>query len=186
MSISILGGSLKGQKISVPSHFKFRPTSVVLRRKFFDTFQFTLSDYHFVDCCAGSGAVGLEAFSRGVESVTLVENNKKFFNQIEANLKNLKIENHIRSKMSDCLSIPKFIDLDSEDFFLFFDPPYEKKDLYQKFFLTLVSNNYQGMLAVEACRQKTMPSDDLLKIFNKETTKVISQGTSYIQIFDFS
>ena len=73
MPLRILGGKAKGQLLkSPPENSITRPTSVMLKRKFFDAFQ-DLGEAHFYDLCAGSGSVGIEAWSRGVKQVELVE-----------------------------------------------------------------------------------------------------------------
>ena len=81
MSLRVLGGKFKGRPIEVPSSGT-RLTSVLLKRRLFDALQ-SLEGYHFVDLCAGSGAVGLEALSRGADSVTFVDTGKKQVNLIK-------------------------------------------------------------------------------------------------------
>lgn len=72
MAINILGGHAKGHALFVPPTSITRATTVMLRRKFFDAHQ-DLTNCLFIDLFAGSGAMGLEACSRGAERVILVE-----------------------------------------------------------------------------------------------------------------
>ncbi|MBP5296212.1 MAG: RsmD family RNA methyltransferase, partial [Bacteriovoracaceae bacterium] len=67
MALTILGGQAAAFKINLPAQVRFRPTSVMLRRKLFDAHQ-TWKGEGFFDVCAGSGAMGMEAWSRGAES----------------------------------------------------------------------------------------------------------------------
>ena len=67
MSLTILGGQAAAFMINLPTQVKFRPTSVMLRRKLFDAHQSWAGECFF-DVCAGSGAMGMEAWSRGAES----------------------------------------------------------------------------------------------------------------------
>lgn len=71
----IIGGSAGGRRLAVPSRGT-RPTSDRVREALFSSLESRLawSDVHFLDLYAGSGAVGLEALSRGAASATLVEN----------------------------------------------------------------------------------------------------------------
>ena len=76
MSVKILGGPLKGLDLKVCDSKTLRPTSVMLRRKIFDSHQ-NLEGFFFVDACAGTGAVGIEAFSRGAQKSYFFENNSQ-------------------------------------------------------------------------------------------------------------
>ena len=86
MSIRILGGSLKGMSLKVGSASMMRPTSVMLRRKAFDSLQ-CLEGYDFWDLCAGSGSMGIEALSRGANKSYFLEKQPKNFIILKDNLK---------------------------------------------------------------------------------------------------
>ena len=184
MSISILGGHAKGHALFVPKGDSTRPTTVMLRRKFFDAHQ-DCSDMFFVDLCAGTGAMGLEAASRGASKVILVEKNKFAFNTIKKNISSMKkklAENtHIESISSDSLkwikgSVPV---LESQDIVLFFDPPYEDKKLYLNVIKTLQEIQFSGDFWLESDRQKGFKLEELEKM-GLSITKTYKQGTSYI------
>ena len=70
--MEITGGIAKGVTVKVPSGVEVRPTSVRSRRALFDMLG-DLSGKRFCDLFAGSGAVGIEAASRGAAHVLLVE-----------------------------------------------------------------------------------------------------------------
>ena len=89
MSIRILGGLGKGHVLEVPPENITRPTSVMLRRKLFDRYQ-DISDYTFIDICAGSGAMGLEAISRGAKKVIFIENSQKALSILKKNIKSIR------------------------------------------------------------------------------------------------
>ena len=76
-SIRITGGSLKGKKI--PFNFKnsLRPTSSKLREVLFNWLQFEIKDYECLDLFAGTGALGIEALSRGAKKTVFIEYNKR-------------------------------------------------------------------------------------------------------------
>ncbi|MBN9644596.1 16S rRNA (guanine(966)-N(2))-methyltransferase RsmD [Corynebacterium mendelii] len=82
----IIAGEARGRKIKVPPSGT-RPTSDRAREGLFSSLQarFGFSGKAVLDLFAGSGALGLEAASRGAESVVLVENNKKAADIIKAN-----------------------------------------------------------------------------------------------------
>ena len=87
--IRIIGGFLKGSYISFPASSKLRPTSNKLREVLFNWLNFEIADLKCADCFSGSGALGIEAISRGAESVLFIEKTPKFASSIETNLKRL-------------------------------------------------------------------------------------------------
>ena len=81
--LRISGGSRRGLRLLVPSGI--RPTSARLREALVDTWADRLRGSSFLDLFAGSGAVGLEAASRGAGQVTLVEGDRRVFGLLERN-----------------------------------------------------------------------------------------------------
>lgn len=76
----IIAGRAKGRRLRTPPGDKTRPTSDRVREALFSSVESwcgSLQGLHFLDLYAGSGAVGLEAWSRGAEAVTLVESDRK-------------------------------------------------------------------------------------------------------------
>lgn len=195
MSIKILGGLARGFTLATPHESITRPTSVLLKRRLFDYFQ-NLSGYHFIDLCAGSGSMGLEALSRGADSATFIESNPKAFKVLQTNTKAFikKYEAHINdvSKLDFSkwlihyfLTYESLSDEEKESHILFFDPPYEKPDLYEKFFYLLKENNFKGIVIIEACRQKTLPEKDFQEKYG-EPDRNYQQGTSFLYLYDYN
>lgn len=124
----IISGSARGRKLQVPK-VGTRPTSDRLREAMFSTIDSHLAQtqvdwgqVHFVDLFAGSGAIGLEAKSRGARDVTLVENNHVAKAIIEKNSASCGFD--VRVLSADAYSwIPA-----SEINILFLDPPYTDSD----------------------------------------------------------
>jgi 16S rRNA (guanine(966)-N(2))-methyltransferase RsmD len=80
----ISGGSAKGRKVGFRKAFvskdesdELRPTSAKVRKAIFDILSGSVAECRFLDLYAGTGAVGIEALSRGAEEVVFVENNAK-------------------------------------------------------------------------------------------------------------
>ena len=75
--IKISSGNLKGTKLQVPEGQTVRPSSGRTRAAIFNTLQhrFDLNDFLTWDAYAGSGSLGLEAFSRGASPIVFTENN---------------------------------------------------------------------------------------------------------------
>ena len=88
MSLSITGGRFKGSVLRTSSGKDLtRPTSGKVRQALFNILRDQIEGASFVDLYAGSGAVGLEALSRGCAPVTLVESHPVAFKALEANAK---------------------------------------------------------------------------------------------------
>src|SRR4051794_20009861 len=84
----IIGGAAGGRRIKAPAGDRTRPTSDRVREALFSAVDAALGSLHglrFLDVYAGSGAVGLEARSRGAGVVTLVEHDRRAAGPIPAN-----------------------------------------------------------------------------------------------------
>ena len=125
--MEILGGLARGMSLKVPAGREVRPTSVRSRRALFDMLG-DLTGKHFCDLFAGSGAVGVEAASRGAAHVLLVEKAPAALAAIRDNVKHAQnscpetLFQIMPGSLPDCLRkvaagapVPDFI---------FADPPY--------------------------------------------------------------
>lgn len=195
MSINILGGVAKGFSLATPHENITRPTSVLLKRRLFDYFQ-NLDGYNFVDLCAGSGSMGLEALSRGAQKADLIESNPKAYKVLQLNSKKFKdkfsgvqvfsYKQDFSKWLNDFFIKYESISVEEkESYILFFDPPYEKVDLYNQFFELVKKNNFIGTVIVEACRQKTMTQEEFSKTFG-EPDRNYQQGTSFLYLYDYN
>ena len=82
----IIAGELKGRRLRAPTWTGMRPTSGRLRETLFALLGARVAGANVVDGCAGTGAVGLEALSRGAAAVTFVESDRRAAALIRANL----------------------------------------------------------------------------------------------------
>ena len=82
----ITGGEFGGRNLKVPKTDAIRPTQDRVREALFNIIQFEVTGSDFLDLFAGSGAVGLEALSRGAKSVTFVEQNRRHLAVLNENL----------------------------------------------------------------------------------------------------
>lgn len=189
MSISILGGHASGHALFVPKGDSTRPTTIMLRRRFFDAHQ-DCSGLTFVDICAGTGAMGLEALSRGAEEVLCVEKSKQVTRILKSNVDAIlkKVPNgRVRVDMASAdqwlerfLRIYKTWDEEKQiNTYIFIDPPYELKDLYKKSLALIKDSEFRGTLWIESDRQKGISEKDVNEV-GYEFDKVYKQGTSFI------
>ena len=88
----IIAGKYRGRQLKSPPSSQTRPTSDRLRETLFNVLAPRIAGVRFLDLCAGTGAVGIEALSRGAEHVTFVDKSRKMCGLIEANTSALGIE----------------------------------------------------------------------------------------------
>ncbi|MCF7806308.1 MAG: 16S rRNA (guanine(966)-N(2))-methyltransferase RsmD [Simkaniaceae bacterium] len=126
MKLKITGGTLKGRMIATPKGQQTRPTSERLRQTVFDILSGRIEASHFLDAFAGSGAIGIEALSRGAKSLTLIEQARPAIACIESNLKELGLSSRATLYRCDC--IKALLALKNKHTFdlAYFDPPYPK------------------------------------------------------------
>jgi 16S rRNA (guanine966-N2)-methyltransferase len=141
----IIGGTAGGRRISVPRGANTRPTSDRVREALFSAVESwcgSLSGLRFLDLYAGSGAVGLEAWSRGAGVVTLVEQDRRTAGMIATNARNLGFSRaHIvTGSVGGTLARPPSAPYDV----VFLDPPYAQPD--EEVAADLVALRAQGWL----------------------------------------
>lgn len=187
MSIRILGGVAKNFELATPNTSLTRPTSVMLRRRFFDSRQ-DCSNLHFIDLCAGTGSMGIEALSRGAKLSTMLELNRQVYPVLKKNTE--AISKKYPELGESCLISKDYLkwlkseyrpNTDLEDF-LFFDPPYEKKQMYSDFFTWVKESTFKGHVMIEACEQKTMTQTEFKKNYG-DPDKSYKQGSSFLFIY---
>lgn len=189
MSIKILGGVARGFPLETPRSDAVKPTSIMVKRKLFDWRQH-MDDYVFVDLCAGSGAMGLEALSRGSQKIylndslrgaflTLKNNKDKIekafkFEQEMIKLTNLDAKKWVSKELQ--YELP-----DTENVILFFDPPYAQHELYFEIIKLLKDANFKGELWVELDRL-IGPKIDLITGAFCSVIKKIEQGDHFVVV----
>jgi len=82
----IIAGKYRGRRLQSPPSLETRPTSDRLRETLFNIIAPRIAGARFLDLCAGSGAVGIEALSRGAAHVTLVDRSRQLGHLIASNL----------------------------------------------------------------------------------------------------
>lgn len=85
----VIAGKFKGRQLNLPKGVKIRPTSEKAKEALFNILGEKIRAASFLELFAGSGNIGIEALSRGVDSVTFVENNRLCIKTIEANLRHI-------------------------------------------------------------------------------------------------
>ena len=119
----VIAGSRKGHRIDAPKGLATRPTSDRVRENVFNLVQSWVEDAVVLDLFAGSGAMGIEALSRGAGRAVFVESDAQACRAIEHNLDKLRLT----GAEVVCRDVTRFVAADTRTYDLVFcDPPYDE------------------------------------------------------------
>jgi 16S rRNA (guanine966-N2)-methyltransferase len=140
----IIGGRGKGRRLKAPGGLATRPTGARVRQSLFDILAPRLPGCRFLDAFAGTGAVGLEALSRGARAVVLVDSSAAAIAAVRENARALAASGEARILRQDALVAMEALAARGERFdVVYLDPPYES-DLYLR---SLLAVSESGLLA---------------------------------------
>jgi 16S rRNA (guanine966-N2)-methyltransferase len=123
----IISGTYRGHFLKTIKSGKLRPTSDHLRETLFDVLGSFIEGATFLDAYAGTGAVGIEALSRGAREVVFLEHHRPAVELIRENLKALEIESGYNVlPWSVMKGIERLAEEGTKFDFAFIDPPYEE------------------------------------------------------------
>jgi 16S rRNA (guanine966-N2)-methyltransferase len=129
----VIAGKYKSRRLMAPPGMQTRPTSDRLRETLFNVVAPGIEDSVWLDLFAGSGAVGIEALSRGARSVYFVESSSSAVRTIRGNLQALKVEEGAEVIERDAATALRMLDSQAVMCdFVFLDPPYRKMGDYEQ------------------------------------------------------
>jgi len=169
----IITGIYKGRRLKTLEGLSVRPTSDRLRETIFNILTPRIEGARFADVCAGSGAIGIEALSRGARHVTFVESSLKAARIISENLRNCGIREDYRVINRDAIRALKNLASEKAQFdVIYFDPPYNS-DLYTPVMWLIAKHDLlaeDGVVIVEHRRQTLLlPNYDRLRPYRQVT-----------------
>jgi 16S rRNA (guanine966-N2)-methyltransferase len=119
--IRIIGGNLRNSRLNVPDLPGLRPTPERVRETLFNWLAPTITGARALDLCAGTGALGIEALSRGAAAVQFVEPQTTLAEALRGNLARLKVQGGEVA----CAEAARFLQQPAQPFGLvFMDPPF--------------------------------------------------------------
>lgn len=120
----VIAGRLKGRRLKPPAWAGLRPTSDKLRETLFNILAPRMEGARVVDGYAGTGAVGIEAISRGAAHVTFIENDRRALALIEENLRSCGVDGGYTIQRGDVATVLAGGGSNVFDLILL-DPPYD-------------------------------------------------------------
>jgi 16S rRNA (guanine966-N2)-methyltransferase len=126
--LRIVGGKFAGRDLTSPNDFRVRPTAEHVRDAMVKLLGGALKDARVLDLFAGTGAIGLEALSRGAKSADFVETRPSSLHALRANIALLRMRERVRVYKRDALPFAAALAEDAYDV-AFVDPPYASRML---------------------------------------------------------
>ncbi len=129
----VIAGKYRSRRLLAPEGMQTRPTSDRLRETLFNVVTPSVAGSVWLDLFAGSGAIGIEALSRGARSVHFVEANSRAARTIRENLSSLGIDEGFEVIEREVATALRMLDSQAVVCdFCFLDPPYRKMGDYQQ------------------------------------------------------
>jgi len=185
----IIAGTFRSRQLKSLKGTALRPTSDKLRETLFNVLGALVVDARFVDLFAGTGAVGIEALSRGASEAIFVEKYPPAIALIKKNLESLEIHKGVRVLALDALKALERLAQESaaanaRTDILFLDPPYAEAEAYKKVLAFLGDADLLAENAVVIAEHHR--SLDLPETFGKlERVRVLRQGDAALSFYRF-
>lgn len=187
----IVAGKFKGRNLKSPPSLEVRPTSDRLRETLFNVIAPQIEGTRFLDLCAGSGAVGVEALSRGAAHVTFVDRARKMKALIESNLQLCNVSKDegvvVQAEAVEFLNQATRKQSQTEVCarwdIVFFDPPYagDYTAVLEKLGSSKLLSD-EAILIVEHHHKKDLPDE----VSELRRYRVLKQGDSALSFYNIS
>jgi 16S rRNA (guanine966-N2)-methyltransferase len=175
--LRIIAGTLKGRRIDTPDWPGLRPTSDRLRETLFNVLGPRVAGARFLDAFAGTGAVGIEALSRGAAQVTFVDADSRAVRLIESNLARCGVKDRyviIRAGLASFAARRETFEL------LFLDPPYGQADLTGSLEAAAPLVGPSALLVIEHARRDEAPAE----VAGIRRIRQLRSGDSALSFYD--
>lgn len=179
----VIAGKFRSRRLKSPRALRVRPTGDRLRETLFNVLGPTVEDSLFFDLYAGTGAVGIEAISRGARDVIFVESHPNAARLIRENLAALGV--HEGAEVIEAPVLPGLVKLAGRHLladFIFLDPPYDAPDEYTGALEFLDASHLiapEGLVIAEHRRQMDLPE----RFVRLERTRLLEQGDAALSFY---
>src|SRR3990167_6357498 len=185
----VISGTFKGRKLIPPKGLTIRPTPDKVKGAIFNILGDRIIELSFLDLFAGTGAIGIEALSRGAKEIIFVDDNIKAINLIKENLSRCKMQDArckiVKENAVEFIKSVGRVFAPAKFFFIFFAPPY-KSDLGEKALIEISSFNIlkeDGEIIWEHYYKKITNYE--FKITNLKLKRTICYGDTALSFFSY-
>ncbi|HEV8125515.1 MAG TPA: RsmD family RNA methyltransferase [Gemmatimonadales bacterium] len=168
--LRIVAGKFAGRDLTSPNDARVRPTAEHVRDYLLTQLAPDLLNARVLDLFAGSGALGLEAISRGARSADFVEFRPASLHALRANVAALRLRERTRIFKRDAIPFATALRPDSYDI-TFADPPYTSR-LLERVLESWRANRFSRILAVEHARAHQLPGGNHRQAFEDSTITI--------------
>jgi 16S rRNA (guanine966-N2)-methyltransferase len=168
--VRIVGGRFAGRDLVSPRGWRVRPTAEYVRAVLLDMLEADVPGARVLDLFAGTGALGLEALSRGAGRVDFVEYEPDSLHALRANITSLRVRAITRVFKRDAIPFAAALGPDSYDV-AFADPPYGSRKL-DRVLESWRQNRFARILAVEHARTHAVPPGAKRRVFGETAVTV--------------
>lgn len=151
-----MAGKFGGRDLTSPNDFRVRPTAEHVRAELLDMLRADVPNARVLDLFAGTGALGLEAMSRGALRADFVETRPASLHALRANVAVLRLRERTRVFKRDALPFAAALTADTYDI-TFLDPPYGSRML-DRVLESWRANRFSRILAVEHAPTHELPA----------------------------
>lgn len=177
----IIAGVYKSRILKAPAGLKTRPTSDRLRETLFNVLAPRIQGARFLDLYAGTGAVGLEALSRGAAEVCFVEAAASAAKFIRANIAALGITFSLNIEITDVAAFLRKAAAAKRTFnLIFLDPPYDEMKEYESTLRALSAVMAANALVIAEHRKKDKLADEYGSLTR---TRLLEQGDATLSFY---
>ncbi len=179
----VIAGMYRSRPLQAPRGMETRPTSDRLRETLFNVLSPRMAGARFADLYAGSGAVGIEAISRGAAQVYFAETGRAAIDAIRANLRTLRVPGGFSVEGGGTAALLTW--LAGEGVLLdvvFLDPPYEEAAEYTRTLATLGEGRVlaTGAVVIAEHTKKAAP----LEVYGRlRRTRTLLQGDAALSFY---
>jgi 16S rRNA (guanine966-N2)-methyltransferase len=181
--VRVIAGKYRSRQLKGPGKLRMRPTSDRLRETLFNVLGASVEDSLFVDVFAGTGAIGIEAISRGARETIFIESHAASARLIRQNLESLEVRPGAEVIESDAVrGLEKLASRHLAVDFIFLDPPYEQEEEQLRVLEFLDDSHLvapRGLVIVEHHHSTDLPE----RFERLECMRILEQGDATLSFY---
>lgn len=171
----VISGTARGLKLKAPEGLSTRPTTDRIKESLFNIIAADLYQCRFLDLFSGSGAIAIEALSRGADKAVMVDADFKSINVIKDNVKKARVSDRAEILKCDVSSAISKLGARGEKFdIIFMDPPYNKNLVNSalEHIIRFDILDDQGYIIAEQSQEESIPNINGLKVSRVKDYKI--------------
>jgi len=172
----VIGGEFRSRRLKALPGLETRPTPDRLREALFNVLATRIPDSIFLDAYAGTGAVGIEALSRGARRAIFVEKSRAAVAVIRDNLAALGLESRAEVYTGKAVAVLERVTAD----IVFLDPPYENESEYEAAFTALGTSDRSKLIIAQHAFRFPLKQD----YGNLKQYRVLKQGDNCLSFYE--